>query len=49
MEKKSQIILLNMTLVNGVKSYLFTCCNMKIVYKKFRENMWLYLKNAGTG
>ena len=42
MEKKSQIILLNTTLINGIKSHLFTCFNMKTIYKKFRENMWLY-------
>ena len=42
MEKKSQIILLNMTLVNVIKSHLFTCFNMKTIYNKFRENMWLY-------
>ena len=43
MIKKNQIILLNMDLVNGVKSHLFTCFNMKTIYKKFRENMWLYI------
>ena len=41
--KKKQIILLNMDLVNGIKSHLFTCFNMKTIYKKFRENMWLYI------
>ena len=42
MIKKGQIILLNMNLINGIKSHLFTCFNMKTIYKKFRENMWLY-------
>ena len=32
-----------MDLVNGIKSHLFTCFNMKTIYKKFRENMWLYI------
>ena len=35
MIKKNQIILLNMDLVNGIKSHLFTCFNMKTIYKKF--------------
>ena len=29
-------------LINGIKSHLFTCFNMKTIYKKFMENMWIY-------
>tara|TARA_B000000565_G_scaffold58836_1_gene39033 strand:+ start:1313 stop:2152 length:840 start_codon:yes stop_codon:yes gene_type:complete len=41
-KKNTQIILLNITIFNSIKSHLFTSFNMKTMFDKFRKQLWLY-------
>jgi hypothetical protein len=39
----SQIIVLNITFLDGIKSHLFTSLNMRSLFQNFRKKMWLYI------
>ena len=45
-KKNTQIILLNITIFNSIKSHLFTSFNMKTVFNKFREQLWLHITTS---
>ena len=41
-KKNTKIILLNISFLNSIKSHLFTSFNMKTIFNKFRETLWLF-------
>ena len=47
-KKNTQIILLNITIFNSIKSHLFTSFNMKTIFNKFREQLWLNITKSNN-